>query len=242
MTPLPQPEGARMAVAQAEALQLNSWETPASSYQEEQIGGHCIGRHTYEVGRYRYYGMDGYKYFDVATPLILTTLKELRDGQWEEWMTDSPTDYRAMQKYARDAGGHVLTSGLGLGLVVHELCKGCAVDSITIVEQSPSVMALVGKHLPKDNRIKLLWGDFWKFVFLDDGRWDTIIVDLWVARGTKQHMEIYHNEILPANKRLKEKYPGAQIVFHAFAGMPTEGQIVEAAHRGTIDEAMWGLQ
>ena len=223
-------------------LVVDDWETPASSYQEEQVGSHCIGKHTYEVGRYRYYGTDGYKYFDVSNPLILTTLKELRDGRWEEWMTDSPTDYRAMQIYAQHASGHVLTSGLGLGLIVPELCKSRVVDSITIVESSPSVMALVGKYLPRDNRIKLLWGDFWKFIFLDDSRWDTIIVDLWVARGTKRHLEIYHKEVLPASEQLKAKYPGAQIVFHGFAGMPTESQITEAIFAGSIDEVLWGLK
>jgi len=222
-------------------LELSSWETPASPYQEEQIGGYCIGKHIYEVGRYRNYGMDGYKYFDVVSPLTLTTLKELKKGEWEEWMADSPTDYRAMQKYAEHAYGNVLTSGLGLGLLIHELCRYRAVDSITIIETSPEVMALTGKYIPRDRNIKLLWGDFWKFVCMDDSKWDWIIVDLWAIRGTKRHIEIYKDEIIPATKQLKDKYPEAQIVFHGFAGNPTIEQLNKSVHDGSTDELFWGL-
>jgi len=225
----------------AEVLQLNKWKTPASTYKEEQVGEYCIGKHTYKTGRYRYYGMDGYKYFDVTNPLSLTTLKELRDGQWEEWMADSPTDFRAMQKYAEQASGNVLTSGLGLGLLAHELCKNGNVENITVIEYSPSVMALVSKYLPKDDRIKVIWGDFWKFIFLDQSRWDSIIVDLWVARGSERHLEIYRQEILPANKQLMAKYPKAQIFFHGFAGMPTDKQLIKSMRDGSIDYAIWGL-
>jgi len=225
----------------SKVLTLSHWETPASPYPEERVGDYCIGKHTYEIGRYGYNGMDGYDYFDVKSPLTLTTLNELKDGQWAEWMTDSPTDYGAMQRYAGQAEGNVLTCGLGLGLIVHEMYKNDKIKNITIIEQSPSVMALVEKYLPKDSHIKLLWGDFWKFIFLDDSKWDWIIVDLWTIRGTKRHLEIYNQEILPANKQLRTKYPEAQVVFHAFAGMPTPEQLNKSLFVGNTDAILWGL-
>ena len=234
------------------ALELTEWNTPASLYQVQQVGNYRIGRHTYQPGFYVYHGMDGYSLFVVKKPLRATVLMELRPNKfgtlgWKEWMVDSPTDYRAMQKYAERAYGKVLTTGLGLGLVTHELCKNDRVESITIVEISPTVIELIQKYLPDDPRIKVECGDFWKFIDQDGSKWDTIIVDIWVFWGLEQQMEIYRNEIIPANAKLRAKYPEAQIVCHGFAGMPTIEQLDKTIRDGDdtnpliIDPLIYGL-
>ena len=143
-----------------EVLVLDNWVTPASAYPEEQIANYSIGRRTLEKGSHRYYGMDGYDSFTVENSIELTTLNELRMGKWNTWMLDSPTDYRAMQKYAKRAYGRVLTTGLGLGLLVHELCKNSKITSITVVEISQPVFVLVRKHLPVDSRIEVILEPF----------------------------------------------------------------------------------
>src|SRR3990167_9920595 len=114
-------------------LELDNWVTPVSSYNIERLGNHRIVKHTFWTGTYSYHGIDGYSYFIVKKPLTVTKLEELTETKfkmvrWKEWMVDSPTDYRAMQKYAKKATGIVLTSGLGLGLLVNELCKRGSVD------------------------------------------------------------------------------------------------------------------
>lgn len=216
-------------------LVLDNWETPASSYREERIGDFYLVKHTYNIGRYRYYDMDGYACFDVTVPLTLMLIKE-KD---KEWMADSPPDYRAMQIYAERASGNVLTSGLGLGLVAHELCKNSKVESVTVVEREPSVIALISKYLPK--KVKVVSEDFWTFIVNDNSHWDTIILDIWSFSGTGKHYELYVNEVCPAYDYLTHKYSGVQLNIHAFAGMPTSSQLLEAAKHGKIDEVLWGL-
>jgi len=216
------------------------WDTPASSYQEEQTGNYRIGKHVYRRGLYSYHGMDGCAYFTAKNPLTLTTLREFRENEWHTWMVDSPPDYRAMEKYAEKAYGHVLTTGLGL--VTHELCKNDRVESITIIERSQSVIKLVQKHLPKDNRIEVVCEDFWKFIEQNDPKWDTLIVDLWVFTGHERQIQIYEEEIIPANKVLRAKYPEAQIIFHAFAGMPTMEEVNRVQRMGgNTDPLIYGL-
>ena len=233
-------------------LELSEWETPASHYAVEQKGNHRIAKHTYRPGLYVYHGMDGYSLFSVKTPLESTTLMELAPNslgtlRWKEWMVDSPTDYRAMQIYGQKASGKVLTTGLGLGLLAHELVQNDKVTKITIVELSQSVIDLIGGYLPNDSRIEIVCEDFWKFVDKDNTKWDSIVADIWVFWGLEQQLSMYKNDIMPANERLKAKYPDAWITFHGFAGLPTLEQLeaVEAAGDSTnplvIDPLIYGL-
>jgi len=224
------------------ALRIKEWETPASNYLEEQNGNHRIGKFIYEKGFRSLCGIDGFHYFYATNSLTLTTLSEFRNNKWCMWMLDSPPDYRAMQKYAETAYGNVLTTGLGLGLVVHELCKNSKVTRITIVEQSLEVIALVKKYLPDDSRIEVCCDDFWHFVKHNSSEQDSLIVDLWVWRGYQKQLGIYKDEILPAHDLLRSKYPKAKIVFHSFAGMPTLEQIGAAERNGeNAGELIYGL-
>lgn len=225
-------------------LELNGWRTVASSYQEEQAENFCIGRHIYKPGHYKYPGMDGYRFFRAVEPITITTLREFRQGEWNTWMVDTPPDYRAMQKYAERASGRVLTTGLGLGLIVHELCENDKVEDITVVERSPSVITLIQKYLPQDDRISLECDDFWRFVMLDDTTWDDIVVDLWVFHNLDMQIEYYLKEVVPLSKQLGKKYPDSRIVFHGFAGMPTKEDIIKSRMGGDVhtNELIWGLK
>lgn len=224
------------------ALKISEWETPASSYPEERVGNFRIGKHVYEKGARSYNGIDGYRMFYAENPLTLTTLQEFRGEKWNTWMVDAPTDYKAMQKYAEVSYGKVLTTGLGLGLVVHELCKNESVTEITVVEKSREVVTLVGKHLPLDNRITIKLDDFWKFIELDDSKWDFILVDLWVFHENDKHIKLYKEEVIPASKILKKKYPEARVIFHAFAGMPSLEEISTVLLSGKdVNHLIYGL-
>ena len=231
-------------------LEIAEWSTPASIYHVAQVGSHRIAKHTFFPGFYPYHGMDGYTIFSVKKEIVTTTLLEQTPNRlhWREWMVDSPTDYRAMQKYAEVAYGKVLTAGLGLGLLVHELCKNPCVESITVVEKSSSIVDLIKNYLPDDSRIHIELGDIWSFIAFDNSLWDYIIMDIWVYYGLEQQLEMFKGEIIPANKRLKAKYPQANIVFHGFAGMPNLSELEEVARQGNetnplvIDPLIYGLQ
>ena len=223
-------------------LTLTEWNTPASRYVEETVGKYRIDKHLIK-GFYNYNGIEGNTVLLAKNNLTLTRLSEHLGGKWNTWMVDSPADYRAMQIYSNRARGRVLTTGLGLGLLVHELCLNDTVESITVVELRPEVIELTGKYLPSDSRISIVQGDFWEFVADDNSAWDTIIVDLWVFTDTERHLEIYRNEIVPANDILSNKYPDAQLTFHAFSGMPSEQQIKECEREGdSVGFLVYGLQ
>ncbi len=223
-------------------LTLTEWKTPVSQYEEETAGKCRIDKHLIK-GFYNYNGIEGNTFVLAKNNLALTRLSEFRDGKWCTWMVDSPADYRAMQIYANRARGKVLTTGLGLGILVHELCKNDRVESVTVVELQQDVIDLISKHLPNDSRITIIQDDFWNFVADDNTAWDTIVVDLWVFTDTARQLEIYRNEIVPAVEILSQKYPDSNIVFHAFAGMPSEGEIAECERAGdNVGFLVYGLQ
>ncbi len=206
-------------------LMLNHWETPATVYRERQVGNYRLHKTSYPAGhRYSYYFMDGYGQYETVVDLPMTLLQEYRDGEWHDWMIDDPINYRAMQKYAEAAEGDVLTTGLGLGLIVHELNNNPKVHSITVVECSPQVCELVLPYVPLA-KVNLILADFWAFMEVDTVERDMVIVDLWVSKGKEQHDQVFRELIRPANELLRAKYPKAKIVIHGFQDV-TDVQLV----------------
>ena len=115
-------------------------------------------------------------------PGIYTCLR--RDGV--QYMTDLYDEWWTQREAVTEAlarGGEVLVTGLGLGLVVDAMLRepGSTVSRVTVVEQSPDVVALVGPHLkqrhpgkveivhadafewqpPVGNRFSVGWHDIW---------------------------------------------------------------------------------
>lgn len=205
---------------------LDTWETPATHYEERQIGNYRLKKSEYVEGFYKHYCMDGYVATQVIKPIPIMLLQEYREGVWHDWMADDPMDYRAIQKYAEASSGDVLTAGLGLGLVVHELKRNPRVNSITVVEISPEVVGLAGDYIPKE-KTTLIQGDFWDFVREDKTEWDMIIVDIWATKGKEQHERIFQEEVLPAYNYLHGKYPDSKFVFHGFTQI-TDVELVQS--------------
>ena len=195
--------------------EVNSWHTPATEYTVAQAGNFRLCRSTCKPGHHHHQEIDGARCTKVTAPIVLTVLQEQRRGRWCDWMADDPFDYWAMQKYAAVAHGKVLTSGLGLGLVTHELVKNDKVENVTIIERSPEVIELTAKYLPK-GKVTLIQGDFWEYVKQDTTQWDMIITDIWVTHNRREHQRVLITEVIPARKYLEEKYPGTVLVFHGF--------------------------
>lgn len=209
----------------AKILSLDSWETPASHYKEAQVGNYRLKKSEYLPGYYSHYMMDGYAFVKVEKPIPLMLLQEFRDGEWHDWMADTPMDYTALQKMAGAAHGRVLTSGLGLALVTHELVKNPNVSEVTIVERSPEVVQLVSQYLPKE-KVRLVLGDLWGFVEKDDTEWGMAIVDIWVTKGKEEHTRVFQEHVLPASNYMRAKYPNTTMAFHGFAEV-TDVELVE---------------
>lgn len=197
-------------------LEISKWYTPATDYPERQIGSFRIHRSKQSRGYYNYWGLDGYLFWRVRKPILITNLQEKRDGEWHSWMVDDPPQQRAMEIYAANAHGRVLVAGLGLGLILHELAKNHQVTQVTVVEKSPEVGALVGDYLPSLPEFVILLDDFYYFINSDNNSWDTILVDLWVSGSEEEKMQLFYQQVLPLHAMLALKYHGSEITYHGF--------------------------
>ncbi len=81
---------------------------------------------------------------------------------YDEWHTQQ----RAIEQGSR-RGGHILITGLGLGLVAEALLKAedSTVERITIVEYSPDVIRLVAPHLLAryGGKLEIVEGDAYRW-------------------------------------------------------------------------------
>ena len=100
-------------------------------------------------------------------------------------MTDTDMERATNLELIRQAKGHVLVGGLGLGMVVFALlAKKPKIHSLTVLEYNPDVMELVCRHLPKDPRLSVIDADVftWKRRRLDP-KFNTIYMDIWPNVG-----------------------------------------------------------
>lgn len=197
-------------------LELTEWRTPATGYAERQVGNYRLHKAEYPAGHYHHYGwMDGFPYYYTVNPLPIMLLQEQREGEWKDWMSDGPCDYRRMQKYAGAAEGDVLVAGLGLGLFIHELGKNNKVGRITVVERSPEVIELVKGYLPEQG-LSIVQDDFWDFVKDDHHEYGMVMVDVWATSNSDEHAVLYP-VVGAAFELLKQRYPKSKIAIHGFS-------------------------
>lgn len=62
------------------------------------------------------------------------------------WMTDAEFEWRSNLGFIVNAYGDVLIAGLGIGLILQPLIDAPDVLSITVIERSADVIALIGPH------------------------------------------------------------------------------------------------
>lgn len=207
---------------------ITEWQTPATSYPIGKLGSAEISRVRQGRGNYLYWGIDGFATYRVVRPIPITVLKVRR----KTWMVDDPPQYRSMQMFGEAAYGHVVTTGLGLGLIVHELVKNSSVTSITVVEINPDVITLMSPFLPHDDRVKIIEDDFYQFI----ENWqpaDCFMVDLWVTKSAQEKERAFF-EALPLRVRLSLNWPKAQINFHGFISLSDTKVVSEKDSREWI--------
>lgn len=77
----------------------------------------------------------------------------------------------------RAARGHVLLNGLGLGVVLTAILGKPEVESVTVIEQSPDVIALVAPTYQPDPRVKIVQAD--AFEYKPQTRFNAVWHDIW---------------------------------------------------------------
>ncbi len=83
-----------------------------------------------------------------SPPGVYTRLRQVYEIFMADVMGEWATQKVAMEQ-ALERGGSVLTTGLGLGMIVESILStpGSSVEKITVIEQSPDVIRLVAPHL-----------------------------------------------------------------------------------------------
>jgi len=108
------------------------------------------------------------------------TYKKLtRNGQII--MSNTPAEIRDHVSFISQAkkGGHILINGLGLGVALKAILESQKVLSVTVVEKSEDVIALVAKHYETDSRVNIVHADAFSFCPPKGRRYAAVWHDIW---------------------------------------------------------------
>lgn len=123
-------------------------------------------------------------------PNITRVFERLDDARLRLWMTDGPQELSMMIGLTTGQRGHVLVTGLGLGIVQQLLLRRPDVEAVTTIESHTGLSAL---HEDSDwfvgDRHELLVGDAEVLVrgLAASGRYDGYVLDHWDALG--EHLD-----------------------------------------------------
>lgn len=103
----------------------------------------------------------------------------LRNG--ELWMSDTPDEISDHMHFIGRARGKVLIHGLGIGVCLAPVLSKDEVNSVTVVEIDPDVIALVAStYLERfGERLKIIQADALTQPWPKGERWDTVWHDIW---------------------------------------------------------------
>ena len=134
----------------------------------------------------------------------------LEDGN--EWMTLTPVDLDTSDEAIERAHGKVVTFGLGLGYYTYMVSEKEDVDSITVIEKNPDVIALFNEYiLPQfshPEKVRLINTDAFEYAEREMPRegYDVAFVDTW--RDASDGAPMYARM-----KRLEHLSPDTEFIY-----------------------------
>ena len=93
-------------------------------------------------------------------------------------MSDTPDEMRDHYEIVRQASGHVLINGLGIGMVLRAVLKKPEVKRVTVVEKSADVIALVGPSYASE-RVEIVHADAFDYQPPKGVRYGAVWHDIW---------------------------------------------------------------
>lgn len=96
-------------------------------------------------------------------------------------MNTKATGKRDHYPIVRRATGHVLLNGLGLGMVLGAVLQKEEVEQVTVIENSPDVIALVADHYRIDPRVSIILADAFIWTPPKGAFYDCVWHDIWPA-------------------------------------------------------------
>lgn len=96
-------------------------------------------------------------------------------------MSDTPDEIRDCLLPIHKAHGRCLVAGLGLGMVARAMLLKDEVEHVTIIEQSPNVIALMGPWLKERfrDRVEIIYADIMTWTPPKGARYAVAWFDIW---------------------------------------------------------------
>jgi hypothetical protein len=97
-------------------------------------------------------------------------------------MSDTPDEIRDHYRFIRNATGHALIAGLGLGVVLQAVARKPEVSNVLVIEQSPDVVKLVEPHWkrkPWGKKFDIVLSDIFTWKPDKGARFDAAWFDVW---------------------------------------------------------------
>ncbi len=128
-------------------------------------------------------------------------------GEGELVMTDMEDELVTHLDFILKAKGKVLVTGLGLGCVVRGLLGNPNVESVTVIENSKDVMALVADHMPKDPKLIIVVADAHEWCAKYGRNYDSVWHDIWTDTGAGEPVLA-----LAHSKLIVDTFMGARVI------------------------------
>lgn len=181
-----------------------------------RFGDLSVGNWRFTHGEYR-----AFEPFVCGHPILTPDFREIpRIGYFDEpfrfpsvteggveWMTVTPNEVETMREPIAQAGGRVLTYGLGLGYFAFHAAEKDSVESVTVVERDTDLIGLFRERIlpqfPHREKIRLIAADAFGFTErqMADGQFTFAFVDLW--HDQSDGLPLYLRM-----KRLESRFPG----------------------------------
>jgi spermidine synthase len=98
-------------------------------------------------------------------------------------MSDTRMEHATNYEVVRQAQGHVLIAGLGLGMILHPILAKKEVTSVTVIEKYADVIALVGPTV-KNDKLAIIEGDIYEWKPAKGTKYSVLYFDIWADQST----------------------------------------------------------
>jgi len=98
-------------------------------------------------------------------------------------MSDTGMERKTNREVVRKAQGHVLISGLGIGMILVPILSKPEVTKVTVVEKYQDVIDLVGPNFP-DPKLEIIYADVHDFKPPKGTKYNVIYHDIWPWQST----------------------------------------------------------
>lgn len=153
---------------------------------EGEVGAHRIERFTVSPADAKWDAFDAaiHGHARFVPPGTYTRLVRGRAFGGKTIMSDTPNEIRDLRHVLREARGHVLIAGLGLGVVLQAVGRNPKVTQVTLVEKSSDVVELTwtrhfAKLEPIASKTQIVQADILRWTPPVGEKYDVAWFDIW---------------------------------------------------------------